>query len=118
MLDHQEYDVSYISWLAVTAELLFVVCFIVGLSSVTYTLIAEIFPMDLKALGGAVFTFNSAVLSFILIKLFEVVSNSLGNFVPFFAFAIFTLVFIPFVWFCVPETKGKTLEAIQEELNK
>jgi len=55
--------------------------------------------------------------SFIVAKLFQVVSDDLGSDYTFWGFALFTYAFIPFVWFLIPETKGKPLDVILDEIN-
>jgi hypothetical protein len=60
--------------------------------------------------------FASAV-GFGVTKLYQVVSDSMGTYVSFWGFAFFTSLFVIFVWKLVPETKGKSLDVILEEMN-
>lgn len=66
---------------------------------------------------GPAFTITGGVFSFIVAKLFQIVSDDLGSDYTFWGFALFTYLFIPFVWFLIPETKGKSLDVILDEIN-
>lgn len=116
-LERYQVNVDDIGWLAVLAIMVFIVCYTVGMATVTFALLAELFPKNLKAVAGAVYTVNSSVFAFAITKLFQVVSDGLGSDYTFFGFAIFSYLFIPFVWYLIPETKGKSLDVILEEMN-
>lgn len=116
-LIRQEVDMSGLEWLPTVAIMAFVVCYVMGMATVIFALMGEIFPSNLKAIAGAVYTITSSALSFGVHKLFQVVSDGWGSDVTFWGFAAFGVVFLPFIWFMVPETKGKSLDRILEEMN-
>lgn len=49
-------------------------------------------------------------------SVFPWILNNLGGSVAFGIFAVFSIAAFAFILFCVPETKGKSLEAIEKEL--
>lgn len=116
-LERMEIDVSGLAWLPMLALMVFIVTYTIGMATVTFAILAEIFPKNLKAVAGPAFTITGGVFSFIVAKLFQVVSDDLGSDYTFWGFAIFTYLFIPFVWFLIPETKGKPLDVILDEIN-
>lgn len=113
---HQKYGDS-IAWIPIAAMMIFIICYFLGLATVIFSLLSELFPANMKKVGGAVYTIVSAMWAFIVNKMFQVVSDGLGIDVAFWCFAFFGLVFTPFVWFFVPETKGKNFDEITLELN-
>lgn len=113
----RHHDVSALAWVPMVAIMVFVVFYTFGLATVTFTVLGEIFPKNLKAVASAAFIIVTAILAFATTKLFQVMSDGLGTDYTFFGYAAVSFVFIPFVWFLVPETKGKSLELILKELN-
>lgn len=107
-------DVTFISWLPICALMLFKVSFSLGLGLVTVTMLGEIFPKHLKAVVGATFLFVSAVLEILTLKLFQRVTDDAGGDVSFGIFASCLFTSIPFIIFRIPETKGKSLDEIQD----
>lgn len=116
-LERQSVDITSLSWLPILAMMVFIVCYVVGMATVIFALLGEIFPSNLKAVAGALYTITSSAISFAVHKMFQVISDGIGSDASFWCFAIFGLLFMPFVWFLVPETKGKPLDDILLELN-
>lgn len=116
-LERMDIDVTGIAWLPMLAIMVFIVTYTIGMATVTFAILAEIFPKNLKSVAGPVFTITGGVFSFIVAKLFQIVSDDLGSDYTFWGFALFTYLFIPFIWFLIPETKGKPLDVILEEIN-
>lgn len=116
-LERQGIDTQPLAWIPILAIMVFIVCYVLGLASVLFALLGEIFPSNLKAVAGAVYTITSSAYSFAVHKLFQVVSDGIGSDAAFWGFAGFGIIFIPFIYFLVPETKGKPLDQILEELN-
>lgn len=116
-LERMDIDVTGIAWLPMLAIMVFIVAYTIGMATVTFAILAEIFPKNLKSVAGPAFTITGGAFSFIVAKLFQIVSDDLGSDYTFWGFALFTYLFIPFVWFLIPETKGKPLDVILEEIN-
>lgn len=110
-------DVVDYSWLPITSLIMFISFYCFGLGTILYCMIGEVFPQNLKKVGGFVYTQLSAVLIFGMHKLFQIVSDHLGSDVSFWSITVFLVGFFPFVYFWVPETKGKPLDVILIELN-
>ena len=91
-------------------------CYAMSLAPVTWVLISEIFPNRIR--GAAVSVAVSAlwIACFILTFTFPLLNKTLGAAGTFWLYAVICLAGLVFVWFKVPETKGKTLEQIEREL--
>lgn len=115
-LERMEVNVDDIGWIAVLALMTFIISYTMGLATVSFAIVGEIFPKNLKAIAGALFTMFASLISFAVGKLFQIVSDDLGSDVTFWGFAVFSFAFIPFILFLIPETKGKPLDVILELL--
>lgn len=117
--DKQGIDTTGISWLPILAIMIFIVSYTIGLATVPFAILGEVFPTNIKALASGAYTVFASLIAFGVSKLYQIVNDheSLGTHVTFFSFGVFSFLFIFFVWFLVPETKGKSLDAILEELN-
>lgn len=113
---HQGNDVRSISWLPMTAIMIFIVSYTLGLATVAFVVLGEVFPKNLRAAAGAVFTIFASVCGFTVAKMFQIVTDNVGSHATFWIFAGFSYLFIPFIWFIIPETKNKSLDTILEEL--
>ena len=117
-LDNEtDIDVKSISWLPITTIMIFIVSYTIGLATVPFALLSEIFPTNVKAIAASMYTIFASAISFGVMKLFQVVSDGLGIHITFWGFALFSFFFVAFVWFLIPETKGKPLDVILEEMN-
>lgn len=114
--DNNNKDVSGLAWLPMTAIMIFIVAYSLGLASVVFVVLGEVFPKNLRATAGAVFTIFASAIGFGVAKMFQIVSDNVGIYATFWIFAGFSYIFVPFIWFVVPETKGKSLDSILEEL--
>lgn len=117
-LERYEIDVTDISWLPITAIMIFIVTYTIGMATVTMTILGEIVPKNLKSVAGPAFAITGGAIASVVMKLFQIVSDDLGSDYTFWGFALFSYLFVPFVWFLIPETKGKPLDVILEELEK
>lgn len=116
LLKNMELNVSAFTWLPIVAVMVYISATVCA-ASVTYAILSEIFPINLKAIGGSTFIMLCSVLAFVCVKLFQVVIDNFGSSTPFFVFAISTIGSMVFVVLMVPETKEKRLEDILKELN-
>lgn len=116
-LDRMEIDISNIGWIPLTALMIFIICYNIGMTTVPFALLGEMFPKHLKAIAAGTCTTTAAAVAFAVGKLYQIIADNLGNDVAFWIFAIFCYMFIPFVIYAIPETKGKPLDVILDILN-
>lgn len=87
--------------------------FSVGIGPVCWVLSSEIFPLRLRAQASALGAVGSRVSSGAVTMSFLSVSHAITVGGTFFLFAAISALSIAFVYTCVPETKGKSLEQIE-----
>ena len=90
-----------------------IACYAMTLAPLTWVLIAEIFPNRLRSLGVSAAVSALWISSFALTYSFPFISRSLGSAGSFFTYGAVCLAGAVFVFFFVPETKGRTLEEIE-----
>lgn len=87
-----------------------------SLAPVTWVLIAEIFPNRIRGAASAVATICLWGAYFVLVFTFPVLARALGTYGPFYMYAGICFLGFLFVKSRVKETKGQTLEALEEQL--
>lgn len=100
-------------WAAVAMIWFYIVNFAYSWGPASWTLIAEVFPLSLRAKGTSIAASANWMNNFIiaLITPTMLASISWGLYI---FFAGWLTLGILFVWFMVPETKGKTLEQMDQ----
>jgi MFS transporter, SP family, xylose:H+ symportor len=90
-------------------------CYAMSLAPVTWVLISEIFPNRIR--GAAVSVAVSAlwIACFILTFMFPILRGAVGMAGTFWIYALICFAGFVFVYYRVPETRGKTLEQIEKE---
>lgn len=106
-------EVVEYSWIPMVVVMVYAVVFKLGLGMLPVVLTAELFPTSVKAMGMTLADAMLVIWSTISIFLYQYLANSFGIHVPFFLFAACSVLTGLYVIFCVPETKGKTLDEIQ-----
>ncbi|MEC0279956.1 sugar porter family MFS transporter [Bacillus halotolerans] len=81
---------------------------------VTWLVIAEIFPQKVRGLGSGISVFFLWILNFIIGFAFPIMLSSAGLSFTFFIFVALGILAIGFVYKFMPETRGRTLEELEE----
>lgn len=95
--------------------LLALVFYGLSLAPVTWVLISEIFPNRIRSEAVSIATAALWIACFILTYTFPRLTSMLGTAGTFVLYAVICLVGLGFLFFRVPETKGKSLEQIELE---
>ena len=93
-----------------------IACYSMSLAPVTWVVISEIFPNRIRGAAMAVAVAALWVACFILTYTFPILNATLGAAGTFLLYAAVCLFGLVYVFFKLPETKGKTLEEIEREL--
>lgn len=98
----------------------FIAFFAFSQGAVLWVVLSEIFPNKVRAQGQALGSFTHWIMAAAISWLFPVFANmpSIGGGPSFAFFAIMMILHFFFAWKVLPETKGKSLEEIQEEMGK
>jgi SP family xylose:H+ symportor-like MFS transporter len=91
-----------------------IACYAMSLAPITWVLISEIFPNRIRGLGVSVAVSALWAASFVLVYTFPWMNRTLGPSGTFVTYGIVCLAGFLFVKTNVPETRGKSLEEIQQ----
>jgi sugar porter (SP) family MFS transporter len=103
--------------------LTYIACFAFSVGPVTWIVLSEIFPSDIRANAMAMSTAVLWVANFAVSQTFPMIDENqflivhFGHGSPFFLYASFCLVEVYFVWRCLPESKNRSLEEISRWWN-
>ncbi|CAH1169996.1 unnamed protein product [Phaedon cochleariae] len=118
-LDKSEvFDIESFSWLPVISLTFFMAFFNVGLVGIPFLLPSELFPPKFKSLGSSLVSFSSFGFYFLVVMSYPIISHWYGIELCFWMFSGGTLLGVVFIYFMVPETKGKTYNDIKKFLEK
>lgn len=95
-----------------------IACYAMTLAPVMWIVISEIYPNRIRGIAMSVATFALWTACFILTYTFPLLNTGLGAAGTFWLYGLICLAGGIFVLKKVPETKGKTLEQLEEELVK
>lgn len=103
-------------WVALAGLILFIAAFAIGLGPVFWLMISEIFPVGVRGSAMSVCTIANWGANFLVAETFLSLSHGIGRNGVFFLYAGLAVIAIWLFSRRVPETKGRSLEDIQEEL--
>lgn len=116
LMDAQDVPSQSISWIPLTGMISFIAIYNFGFGPVPWAIAAEIFAHDVKALGSMVIVSTSWVLDFLALRFFLLISETYGFEWAFWIFALVCAGAFLFTLLCVIETKGLSLQEIQNRL--
>ncbi|WP_111706432.1 sugar porter family MFS transporter [Lutibacter citreus] len=96
----------------------FVGFFAMSIGPVMWVLFSELFPNRIRGIAISFVGLINLAVAFLVQLLFPWELSILGNAMTFLLFGIFAVIGFIFIWFKVPETKGKSLEELEELLIK
>lgn len=100
--------------------LLFIGSFAMSMGPVVWVMLSEMFPNNVRSVAmsiavAAQWLFNALVAnSFPIVNESALNQDGFNGALPYFVFAFFCVIAMIFVWKLVPETKGKTLEEMEQ----
>jgi sugar porter (SP) family MFS transporter len=98
----------------VLALVVFIASFAFSMGPIVWTLISEIYPNRVRGRAISVATAANWLAAFLVAQFFLSLVDAIGESTTFFLFSALCVVSFVFVWYLVPETKGRSLEEIQE----
>ncbi|KAI1711917.1 sugar transporter domain-containing protein [Ditylenchus destructor] len=108
---------QWASYASIVFVLLFVVSFATGPGSIPWFFVSELFPSNARGNANSIAVAANWLANGAVGISFLPLNNMLGKF-TFLVFVGFLSFFILFTYKFVPETKGKTVEQINQEMNK
>ncbi|HET9085929.1 MAG TPA: MFS transporter [Acidobacteriaceae bacterium] len=101
-------------WLVALGLYVFIAFFALGPGVCVWLALSELMPTRIRSNGMSIALVLNQVVSTTLAAIFLPVASKFGYSKIFFLFAGFALLYLITVYFFLPETKGKTLEEIEE----
>ncbi|KAK1131700.1 hypothetical protein K0M31_015861 [Melipona bicolor] len=117
MLLEQNFDPKSLEWLSIVAMIMFMLMSI-GIVPVPTTMLSELFPDDLKSLAGFTASITSAIFSFMSSRTYQPLVDLMTEKYVFWMYAFIMVLCLVYSIVEMPETKGKTLQEIQDMLRE
>ncbi len=95
---------------------LYIVSFAISLGPIVWLMISEIFPLKVRSVGASLATAMNWICNFLVTVTFLKLVEGEGISWTFGIYLILTLASLLFVYFFIPETRGISLEKIEEDL--
>ncbi|XP_076658649.1 trehalose transporter 1 isoform X2 [Halictus rubicundus] len=112
--DVSQSDVSTIGWLPLVSLILYMIGFSLGFGPIPWLMMGEILPAKIRGTAASVVTAFNWTCTFVVTKAYMDIVLHLGAYGTFWLFGAIVLIGLFFVIFCVPETRGRSLEEIEK----
>lgn len=106
------------SWIPLVLILTYFFAGSLGLMTLPFTMIAEVYPQQYRGLASGLTTCVLFINCFIVTKLFPTMAVVLGGSTLFAVYGTMSLLSVIFVYYLLPETNGKTLAEISDQFCK
>jgi sugar porter (SP) family MFS transporter len=104
--------------LTVLSVLFYIASFAISLGPIFWLIIAEIYPLKVRGRAMSLATLSNWLFNMLVASTFLTLTERLGKAGAFWFYAAVCLIALVFCYLYVPETKGKTLEGIENALKK
>ncbi len=105
-----------LKWMALGSMILYIPCFAISLGPIMWLMISEIFPLKIRGLASSLSGSINWAFNMIVALTFLSLVHFAGKSGTFFLFSSICILCMFFIYFFVPETKGISLEQIEENL--
>lgn len=102
-----------LKWVTVGSLVTYIICFAMSLGPIGWILVSEVFPLKIRGIAMSICTVSNFAFNFFVVSSFPILLHRIGGALTFWGFGAVSLLCIIFVFFCVPETKGISLEQIE-----
>ncbi|XP_019719967.1 solute carrier family 2, facilitated glucose transporter member 6 [Hippocampus comes] len=119
-----EHNLHYdVTWLAsnqtpagpipIISVVIFIFGYAMGWGPITWLLMSEVLPLGVRGVASGLCVTVSWLTAFVLTDAFTHLVDSYGLYVPYSIFTVVCVVCLLFTAWCVPETRGRSLEEIE-----
>lgn len=115
--EEKGYGMEDFGWVPLICLSVYISVFSLGFGPIPGIMMGELFSPEAKGVALGIVCILASLLEFIVVKGFHDLVHWLDFGITFWIFAFNCLVGTLFVYFLVPETKNKSLQEIQDELN-
>lgn len=103
----------YKDYLTILFLLSFIITSTFGFLTIPFTMLPELFPIHVRGITAGVTVSFAYLSSFIAIKMYPTMVAVLGSGAVFMMYGVISIAGTLFAYFILPETKGKTLQEIE-----
>uniref|UniRef100_A0ABD2XSX3 Major facilitator superfamily (MFS) profile domain-containing protein n=1 Tax=Trichogramma kaykai TaxID=54128 RepID=A0ABD2XSX3_9HYME len=107
---------STLQLLPIGSIVLYEIFFFLGFFCVPNAVLSELFPANVKCATACLASLAGAVFAFVSTKSYQPLVEAIGTSNVFFLQAVLAFLVTPYVALFMPETKGKSLQQIQDDL--
>uniref|UniRef100_A0A0C9RNF3 TSA: Wollemia nobilis Ref_Wollemi_Transcript_8484_2248 transcribed RNA sequence n=1 Tax=Wollemia nobilis TaxID=56998 RepID=A0A0C9RNF3_9CONI len=108
---------SRFGWLAVVGLALYIIFYSPGMGTVPWVTNSEIYPLQYRGVCGGIAATSNWISNLIVSQTFLTMTQNIGTSNAFLVFGVISVLALVFVWFIVPETKGLSLEDVEQMLH-
>lgn len=102
-----------LKWIAVGSVVIYIASFAMSLGPIAWIMVSEILPLKIRGFAMSLCTVANFAFNFIVVLSFLPLIHSIGEAYTFWIFSGITLLCMFFTYYLVPETKGLSLEEIE-----
>jgi len=103
-----------LKWVSLFASMFYIAFFSFSLGPIILLLVSEIFPLKFRGFGMSISTMSNFLFNFTVTLSFLPLINKISESYTFYLYGMIAIICLFYVYFMVPETKGITLEKIEE----
>lgn len=111
-------NAEMLRWFAIGCTFTYVICFAFSLGAILWLFVSEIFPLEVRATAMGVAVFSCWFWNFFVSSTFLTLLHRLGPSETFLLYGILCVFSFVFCYLKAPETKGVTLEQIEENIRR
>lgn len=104
-----------LSWIPLSCLMVYICAISIGLVPLPWMMCGEVFPTRVRGLGSGISSATTFVAFFIVVKTAPGMMKDLGQVITFLFYGIIALVGTSILYFILPETKGKSLQEIEDK---
>ncbi|XP_023702263.1 facilitated trehalose transporter Tret1-2 homolog isoform X1 [Cryptotermes secundus] len=102
------------TWIPVACIFIFTVASTLGYLVVPWVMIGEVYPTQVRGIIGGLTTCSAHLFVFMVVKTFPLIQHIASNHGSFWIYGSISLLGTIFFYLCLPETKGRTLQEIED----
>lgn len=102
------------TWIPIACIFIFTITCTLGYLVVPWVMIGELYPQKVRGIMGGISTGSAHLFVFIVVKTFPLLSDALERHGAYFLYGSVSILGTLFFYFALPETKGTTLNEIED----